>query len=223
MRSGKDGIKERQLRDAALSGGGGGALCQHHHILTKTAIVELRIVRNQVVGDKISARNSQKCTIASIEREYFQPRCIEEGWSPDVSANSLCIMGRVTVSYELMIKSGVIGARMGKVLPGEPGEFKKPAKYMGTHGNTQFRLTGLHDHLPRAVTCGPVYIQALRHHVKNKKMGRNYGKVHSMTRAPIRGRCWNGGLLQDDDRENDEPGRHSLRHLLQALRSHGRL
>lgn len=28
--------------------------------------------------------------------------------------------------------------------------------------------------------------------MKNKKMGRNYGKVHSMTRAPIR--CWNGGL-----------------------------
>lgn len=42
--------------------------------LIKTATVELRIVRNQIEGDKISARNSQKCTIAEIQREYDLPR-----------------------------------------------------------------------------------------------------------------------------------------------------
>ena len=145
--------------------------------LTKTAVVDLRMVNNQVVGDKISARNSQKCTITAVHRDFELPRCLSEGWSPDVLMNSHCLTGRVTVSYELMIKSGAMAARMGKVLAGEPGKFQEVEQHMPTYGNTKFKMVrGLYRGLTYEVTSAPVYMQALKHQVKNKMMGRNYGK-----------------------------------------------
>ena len=107
---------------------------------TTTVIVDLRVVRNQVEGDKVSPRNAQKCTISEISNEYVLPRVLHLGWSPDIYVNSHCLTGRVTVSYEFMIKSGAIGSRLGEFLSGDPGSFADIHKHLATLGNTKYEM-----------------------------------------------------------------------------------
>lgn len=163
---------------------------------TTFVAVELRIVRNQIEGDKMAPRNAQKCTISQISREADLPRNLKKGYSPDVYVNTHCLPGRVTISYVMMIKASSIGCRKGITFSGDPGCFEEVKKLLGpTFGNTEHTLTmGLYDTLSREVTCGPVFFQPLRHHVRDKKMCRGQGKVHAVTRQPIKGKCWNGGL-----------------------------
>lgn len=53
---------------------------------------------------------------------------------------------------------------------------------------------GIGDKLDNPIHCGPIYIQALKHHVKDKKMSRGFGRTNTVTRQPNKGRGWNGGL-----------------------------
>ena len=168
------------------------------HITTKNqqrhVIVTFISVRNQNEGDKISARNSQKCTIAEITREYNLPRNVSAGWSPDIYVNSHCIPGRVTPSYLYMMNIGTLACRLGKILPGEPGAW---SELIARHGrlDTSYRLTNrLFDHIDYPINCGPVYMQILKHQVAYKKMSRGFGSSNPRTRQPRRGRVFSGGL-----------------------------
>lgn len=162
---------------------------------TTHVIVDLRIVRNQIEGDKVSPRNAQKCTMGEVTREYSLPRVLNQGWSPDIYVNTHCIPGRVTISYQLMMSANSIGARLGKMFSGDPSSFSEVVEHLNSKGQTKYYMSkGLYGAIKNQISSSPVYFQALRHQVLSKKMCRGYGKVNPFTRAPIRGKCWNGGL-----------------------------
>jgi len=165
-----------------------------------TVIVKLRIMRLPIEGDKYAARCAQKNTIGFRVSKVKLPYD-ERGVSPDIIQNSMSIPSRMTISELLEQTASKAASFYGQrfdASPFTPPDLDKYKKILKERNFDEYgyekltsALTG--QPLTQEVACGPVLIQALKHHVADKYQCRSIGKCKPDTRQPIHGRRVHGG------------------------------
>jgi len=118
-----------------------------------------------------------------------------------IAANN-CIPSRMTIEYPMELLAAKHGAMRAKHVNGgafQPfhmNEYRETMKEYGKHefGYEKMRSGTSGKPLQVIINCGPVFMQALKHHVKDKVQVRSTGQVKPMTRQPPKGRGNRGGL-----------------------------
>ncbi len=121
-----------------------------------------------------------------------------------VNGTSACnsMPSRMTMEYPMELIASKYAALKGVYVNGgafEPFELNMYRQTLRDYGRDEFGYetmrSGLSGKLiPTPIYSGPVFFQALKHHVKDKVQARNTGQVKPMTRQPPRGRGNKGGL-----------------------------
>lgn len=138
--------------------------------------VELRIVHSQTEGRPEG------------DHRPGRPRPIDKGWGPDLLINPLCMPSRMTLTYPMY---GFYATSIGRQVCGNAftyddikSLFTREDENRG-HWNPSMPINSL-------ITCGPVYMQALKHHVLDKMQSRGYGSTLATSCKPIKGKSVNG-------------------------------
>lgn len=168
---------------------------------TSVITVKLRMVRIPQEGDKFAPRNAQKGTVGLVMSDIDMPTN-EEGITPDFIINVHSMPSRMTISYLMELVASKHGAyRCVRVNGGPFQEFDLNTirKTLVAYKHDQFGYEKLFSGssgkpLEIPIFMGPVFFQALKHHVKDKVQVRGKGAVKPMTRQPVRGRGNRGGL-----------------------------
>ena len=177
--------------------------------------VKMRLYRVPQEGDKFAPRNAQKGTCGRVISERFLPYS-SSGIAPDFIINPTSFPSRMTSSYQMEMVAAKAGAYFGGRING--GSFanfefnkyrntlKKYREFLNAFeiseedfGDGQFSyetmFSGLSgEPLEGLIFMGPVFFQALKHHVADKNQCRSQGAVKPVTHQPSRGRKRRGGL-----------------------------
>jgi len=183
--------------------------------------VKLVMFRTPVEGDKFAPRYAQKGTwsyICPAEDMYFT----ESGEAIDMLVNPHAIPSRMTMTYifELIAtKAGVLtGDRINATAfrPFDYDEFQRILRLYGysPQGLEVVYSGTLGTELQVQLYHGPCYIQALKHHVKDKHQVRGKGAVKAVNRQPVKGRLHGGGL-RFGEMERDNAAGHGAAYFLQ--------
>jgi len=169
--------------------------------LKTVVIVKLRIMRVPEEGDKYAPRNAQKGTAGLVVSDIDLPYG-ERGTTADLTANSHSMPSRMTMAYPQEIHAAKSAAMAGTHInagahnPYERDKYRNQLKRYGLHefAYEEKRSGTTGNYLESLVSSGPVFMQALRHHVKDKIQARGVGQVNPQTRQAVRGRTNKGGL-----------------------------
>jgi DNA-directed RNA polymerase beta subunit len=176
-----------------------------------TVTVKLRVMRIPQEGDKFAPRNAQKGTIGLVMSDIDMP-FTSNGIVPDIIINPHCIPSRMTMSYPMELLASKHAAMRATRINGSAfkpfeintyketlnqynmDEYGYEKMLSGTSGEYLGTETADGTPLPNDIYMGPVYFQALKHHVQDKIQARGTGFVRPMTRQPLKGRGNRGGL-----------------------------
>jgi len=163
--------------------------------------VRLRLLRIPVEGDKFAPRNAQKGTIGRIVDPEELPYT-EDGIIPDVIVNPHAMPSRMTMTYVMEMIASKAGAIRGERQNAtafrefDSDKFRSVLRDYGYQDNGKHVMysgrTG--KKLESQIFSGPVYFQALKHHVKDKIQARRDGPISATSRQPVKGRAKMGGL-----------------------------
>ena len=164
-------------------------------------------IRNQKIpeaGDKCASRSAQKGTIGLVMPQEDMP-FTQDGITPDILINSLCLPSRMTVSQLLETVLGKACCMEGTY--GDATAFSSNSEGIAEHicdrlEKNGFERTGWEmlyngmTGLPikAKIFIGPVFYQRLKHMVSDKIHSRSHGQVTTLTRQPLEGRSREGGL-----------------------------
>lgn len=168
---------------------------------TTVVTVKLRVMRVPQEGDKFAPRNAQKGTLGLVVSDIYLP-ATETGVTPDFIINPHSIPSRMTMEYIMELLASKHGAMKAVHINGgafQPFNFREYRDTMISKGLNEFGYEKMRSgtsgkYLEAPIYCGPVYFQALKHHVKDKVQVRSTGQVKPMTRQPPKGRGNRGGL-----------------------------
>lgn len=170
-----------------------------------TIKVRIRQVRKPEIGDKFAPRHAQKGTTGKNEDANEMP-FIEsgpnEGLTPSLIINPHSIPSRMTISMLIELVQSKICAMTGKRFNATAFRNVSIDQIMATlrqYGFNQYSNEVLVSgqtgkRIKTEIFMGPVYYQALRHHVKDKIQMRSRGAVNPTTHQPVGGRIRRGGL-----------------------------
>ena len=168
---------------------------------TTIVTVKLRVMRVPQEGDKFAPRNAQKGTIGLVMSDIDMPMT-ESGIVPDIIINPHSLPSRMTLSYPMELLASKHAAMRGVHINGgafKPFELQEYRDTMIQYGMHEFGYEKMRSGtsgkpLQALIYSGPVFFQALRHHVLDKAQVRSTGQVKPMTRQPPKGRGNRGGL-----------------------------
>lgn len=168
---------------------------------TTVVTVKLRIMWVPQEGDKFAPRNAQKGTCGLVQSDVDLP-FTEHGITPDIIVNTHSMPSRMTMEYLMEVLASKHGAMRGVHVNGgafRPFEMNEYRETMKKYGLQEFGYENMRSGtsgkpLQALIFCGPVFFQALKHHVKDKAQVRSQGAVKPMTRQPPKGRGNRGGL-----------------------------
>jgi len=169
--------------------------------LKTVVIVKMRIMRVPQAGDKYAPRNAQKGTIGLVISDVDLQYGLR-GTTADITANPASMPSRMTCAYPQEIHAAKAAAMVcthinaGAHNPYDMDKYRNDLKRYGLHefAYEEMRSGTTGNFLEALVSSGPVFLQALRHHVKDKIQARGVGQVNPQTRQPLRGRTNHGGL-----------------------------
>jgi DNA-directed RNA polymerase II subunit RPB2 len=162
--------------------------------------VTFREVRQPIIGDKFASRSAQKGTIAQMLDEEDMP-FTAEGVRPDIIINPHAIPGRMTIGKIIEFIASKVGAFRGERMdatahrPYDLDMFRESLRNYGFREDGYEKMySGVSGKPIKAqIYIGPVYYQALRHHVADKIQYRSRGAVKPLTHQPVGGRGTEGG------------------------------
>jgi len=174
----------------------------------KIVKVVIRKPRDAILGDKLASRAAQKGTIGMVFRQEDMP-FTEDGLTPDLLLNPLCIPSRMTINQlieSLMGKVCIMDGTYGCASPFTEASENIPYKIVekaqdvlvkcGFHPKGWEKMyngfTG--EEIHAEIFVGPTYYQRLKHLVDDKMHARARGFVTMLTRQPLEGRSRDGGL-----------------------------
>lgn len=156
-------------------------------------IVKMSKSRRPVVGDKFAPRYSQKGTIGKIFSPEKMP-FTQSGLTPDIIINPHGITGRMTIGYMIEILTGRVAFETGQRLDASAfrnikqtlPEMTRILKSRGLnpYGNEVFYSAATGEKIEMQMFAGPVFTQALNHHVYDKIQMRSNGLVIPSTHQP---------------------------------------
>jgi DNA-directed RNA polymerase II subunit RPB2 len=168
---------------------------------TTVVTVKLRIMWVPQEGDKFAPRNAQKGTCGLVQSDVDLPFS-SRGITPDIIVNVHSMPSRMTMEYLMELLASKHGAMRGVHVNGgafRPFEMNEYRETMRKYGFQEFGYETMRSGLSgkplqALIFSGPVFFQALKHHVKDKAQVRSQGAVKPMTRQPPKGRGNRGGL-----------------------------
>lgn len=168
---------------------------------TIVVTVKLRLMRVPREGDKFAPRNAQKGTIGLVLSDIDMP-CTEGGLTPDIIVNTHSIPTRMTLEYPMELLAAKYAAMKGIHINAsafKPFEMNVYRQGLESYGMNEFGYEKMRsgtsgELLDAMIYNGPVFFQALKHHVKDKIQVRGLGQVNPTTRQPPKGRGNKGGL-----------------------------
>ncbi|CAH6420496.1 DNA-directed RNA polymerase subunit RPB2 [uncultured virus] len=189
---------------------------------TTVVTVKLRVMRVPQEGDKFAPRNAQKGTCGLVMSDIDMP-VSESGIVPDFIVNPHSIPSRMTMEYILELLAAKHGAMRGVHVNGgafQPFNFREYRNTMIEYGLHEFGYEKMRSgtsgkQLQALIYSGPVFFQALKHHVIDKVQVRSTGQVKPMTRQPPKGRGNRGGL-RFGEMERDAAISHGASSFLRA-------
>ena len=196
----------------------------------RQANIKLRFNRNPVIGDKFSSRHGQKGVLSRLYDDVDMPFCETTGIRPDLIINPHAFPSRMTIGMLIESMTGKAGALSGEFIDASPfqasdaegGGAVDPVEEWGTQleaagfarngGETMISgVTG--EPFPVDIYIGCVYYQRLRHMVSDKFQVRSTGPINPLTRQPIKGRKFGGGI-RFGEMERDSLLAHGAAYLL---------
>lgn len=195
----------------------------------KKVNIKTRLNRNPVIGDKFSSRHGQKGVLSVLWKDHDMPFCESTGMRPDLIINPHAFPSRMTIGMLVESLTSKVGALHGHFVDAtpfqkceKPEEFVNPVEEFGQrlekagfakHGG-ETMISGYTGEAFRTdIFIGPVYYQRLRHMVSDKFQVRSTGPVNPVTRQPIKGRKFGGGI-RFGEMERDSLLAHGAAYLL---------
>jgi len=169
----------------------------------KMVKVKIRRVVNQIVANKFASRYAQKSTISIMLKDRQMPYFERNGSRPSIIMNPHAIPSRMTngqLTEMVMSKAGVIkGERVNATAFNDDFDVDTFKSILKDNGYNEWGwepmvngMTG--ERFMAHIFAGPVYYQALKHHVQDKASVRRGGILTDFSRQPIGGRQRGGGL-----------------------------
>lgn len=191
------------------------------------ANIRLRFNRNPQIGDKFASRAGQKGVLSILWPDVDMPYCCKTGMRPDLIINPHAFPSRMTIGMLIESLASKAGALTGNWVDATPfqasdGKPGNPAEHYGRmleangyakHGQETMisGLTG--EEMQCDIYIGLVYYQRLRHMVSDKFQVRSTGAVNNLTKQPIKGRKFGGGI-RFGEMERDSLLAHGAAYLL---------
>ena len=194
----------------------------------RQANIKLRFNRNPVIGDKFSSRHGQKGVLSRLYDDVDMPFCESTGMRPDLLINPHAFPSRMTIGMLIESLTGKTGALDGRFVDASPfqssdndcpvdpcEEFSRALEAAGFARNGgEVMISGVTgEAFPVDIYIGVVYYQRLRHMVSDKFQVRSTGPINPLTRQPIKGRKFGGGI-RFGEMERDSLLAHGAAYLL---------
>ena len=194
----------------------------------KQANIRLRFNRNPVIGDKFSSRHGQKGVLSRLYDDVDMPFCESTGMRPDLLINPHAFPSRMTIGMLIESLTGKAGAITGQFVDASPfqsadadmpidpcEDFSKALEAAGFAKNGgEVMISGVSgEPFPVDIYIGVVHYQRLRHMVSDKFQVRSTGPINPLTRQPIKGRKFGGGI-RFGEMERDSLLAHGAAYLL---------
>ena len=202
----KDVIDDSFYRDDSVTLGIGeeGNVVKVFKSRTKTSnTVAVKICSTRLLqeGDKEAPRNAQKGTIGKVE-EYWKLPYDNKGIAPDFITNSSSLPSRMTLNYlqeQIACKHAAFRGERVNASAFYPFELQKYQETLKEYNYDENGMSIMYSgtrNLPlqRPINMNPVFMQDLKHHVKDKNQARKHGSVKPTTHQPVKGRKVNGGI-----------------------------
>uniref|UniRef100_J3N3Q7 DNA-directed RNA polymerase subunit beta n=1 Tax=Oryza brachyantha TaxID=4533 RepID=J3N3Q7_ORYBR len=198
------------------------------------ANVRLRRVRNPIIGDKFSSRHGQKGVCSQLWPDIDMPFSANTGMRPDLIINPHAFPSRMTIAMLLESIAAKAGSLTGKFMDATPfsSSVEKRdensctsnsivdelgpmlASYGFNYHGTEVLYSGVFGtEMNCEIFLGPVYYQRLRHMVSDKFQVRTTGRIDQITRQPVGGRKFGGGI-RFGEMERDAVLAHGASYLL---------
>lgn len=194
----------------------------------RQANIRMRFNRNPVIGDKFSSRHGQKGVLSRLYDDVDMPYCEATGMRPDLLINPHAFPSRMTIGMlieSLTGKAGAVGGRFVDASPFQSADADAPvdpcadfaaeleaAGFARNGGEVMISgVTG--EPFPVDIYIGVVHYQRLRHMVSDKFQVRSTGPINPLTRQPIKGRKFGGGI-RFGEMERDSLLAHGAAYLL---------
>uniref|UniRef100_A0A0E0EZF7 DNA-directed RNA polymerase subunit beta n=1 Tax=Oryza meridionalis TaxID=40149 RepID=A0A0E0EZF7_9ORYZ len=192
------------------------------------ANIRLRRVRNPIIGDKFSSRHGQKGVCSQLWPDIDMPFSANTGMRPDLIINPHAFPSRMTIAMLLESIAAKAGSLKGKFIDATPfaSSVKERSKsivdelgpmlasYGFNYHGTEVLYSGVFGtEMKCEIFLGPVYYQRLRHMVSDKFQVRTTGRIDQITRQPIGGRKYGGGI-RFGEMERDALLAHGASYLL---------
>lgn len=174
-----------------------------------SANVRLRINRNPVIGDKFASRAGQKGILSRMWSDVDFPFCSATGMRPDLIINPHAFPSRMTIGMlveSITSKSGALEGCFVDCSPFQQCDDPDASDKVALCGD-HLEKAGFSRHGRETMTCGItgeemecdiymglVYYQRLRHMVSDKFQCRATGPINALTRQPVKGRKFGGGI-----------------------------
>eukprot|EP00201_Polytomella_parva_P019467 CAMPEP_0175041304 /NCGR_PEP_ID=MMETSP0052_2-20121109/1831_1 /TAXON_ID=51329 ORGANISM="Polytomella parva, Strain SAG 63-3" /NCGR_SAMPLE_ID=MMETSP0052_2 /ASSEMBLY_ACC=CAM_ASM_000194 /LENGTH=1341 /DNA_ID=CAMNT_0016303785 /DNA_START=27 /DNA_END=4052 /DNA_ORIENTATION=+ len=210
-------------------GGGGSSSSSSMNgpAVTQRANIKYRLNRNPMIGDKFSSRHGQKGVLSILWPDVDMPYCAATGIRPDLIINPHAFPSRMTIGMLVESLVSKAGALKGEFVDASPfqrsdGKPADPVNYFGNYLEQQgFAKLGQEkmvsgvtgEEMPCDIYIGLVYYQRLRHMVSDKFQVRSIGPINNLTRQPIKGRKFGGGI-RFGEMERDSLLAHGAAYLL---------
>jgi len=197
------------------------------------ASIKLRFNRNPVIGDKFSSRHGQKGVLSRLFDDVDMPFSEQTGMRPDLLINPHAFPSRMTIGMLIESLTGKAGSINGNTVDASPFQLAAPDRsgsqsqlevckefcnaleevgFSRTGGETL--VCGVTGEVLKVETyTGVVYYQRLRHMVSDKFQVRSTGPINPLTRQPIKGRKFGGGI-RFGEMERDSLLAHGAAYLL---------
>lgn len=194
----------------------------------RQANIKLRFNRNPVIGDKFSSRHGQKGVLSRLYDDVDMPFCEATGVRPDLLINPHAFPSRMTIGMLIESLTAKAGCLTGQFVDASPfqsadadapvdpcAEFGAALEAAGFARNgAEIMVSGITGEPFRVETyIGVVHYQRLRHMVSDKFQVRSTGPINPLTRQPIKGRKFGGGI-RFGEMERDSLLAHGAAYLL---------
>ena len=194
----------------------------------RQANIRLRFNRNPVIGDKFSSRHGQKGVLSKLYDDVDMPFCESTGMRPDLLINPHAFPSRMTIGMLIESLTGKSGALTGTFVDASPfqsadadtvidpcADFATALEAAGFAKNGgEVMVSGVSgEPFPVDIYIGVVHYQRLRHMVSDKFQVRSTGPINPLTRQPIKGRKFGGGI-RFGEMERDSLLAHGAAYLL---------
>uniref|UniRef100_A0A0K0DSU1 DNA-directed RNA polymerase subunit beta n=1 Tax=Strongyloides stercoralis TaxID=6248 RepID=A0A0K0DSU1_STRER len=169
------------------------------------ALIEWRVPRNPIIGDKFASRHGQKginSFLWPVESLPFS----ESGMVPDVIFNPHGYPSRMTIGMMIETMAGKAAACHGEYYDASPFVFNEKhtaidhfGQYLEKAGFNYYGNEVLYSgvdgrEMEVQIFMGIVYYQRLRHMVSDKFQVRSTGPIDPIHHQPIKGRKAGGGI-----------------------------